>query len=193
MIMTTHAQPLPSSSNRRHLCVLIGGLFTFALFLIANVSPAEAQATAPAAAAASPTANNDLVAVAQASGNFKTFLKAAEAAGLLDTLRKAGPYTLFAPTDAAFSKLPAGMLDDLLKSENKAKLVATVSYHIATGRYSTAELTKVDEVKTLQGTELDVETSTDGKVIEIDEAKILGVEVVAANGVLHSIDTVLQP
>ena len=101
--------------------------------------------------------------MAQAAGNFKTFLKAVEAAGLTSTLQKPGPYTVFAPTDTAFSKLPAGTLDDLLKPENKAKLVATISYHIAAGKLTNADLSKTDEVKTLQGTEIDVDTSTDGK------------------------------
>ena len=134
-----------------------------------------------------------MIAIAQAAGNFKTFLKAVDAAGLTSTLQKPGPYTVFAPTDTAFSKLPAGTLDDLLKPENKAKLVATLSYHVAAGKYSSADLSKMDEVKTLQGTEVDVDTSTDGKIIEIDEAKILGADVEASNGVLHAIDSVLQP
>ena len=164
----------------------------------ARLVPASAQSPPPspaptAAATGTPAVKDDLIAIAQAAGNFKTFLKAVEAAGLTSTLQKPGPYTVFAPTDTAFSKLPAGTLDDLLKPENKAKLVATLSYHIAAGKYSNASLSKMDEVKTLQGTEVDVDTSTDGKVIEIDEAKILGADVEAANGVLHAIDAVLQP
>ena len=139
------------------------------------------------------TNKEDLVAVAKAAGNFKTFLKAVDAAGLTATLQKPGPYTVFAPTDTAFTKLPAGTLDDLLKPENKARLVATISYHIAPGKLTAAELAKADEVKTLEGTEIDVDTSTDGKVIEIDEAKILGNDVEAANGIIHAIDAVLQP
>ena len=131
--------------------------------------------------------------VAKAAGNFKTFLKVIDAAGLTATLQKPGPYTLFAPTDTAFSKLPAGTLDDLLKPENKARLVATVSYHIAPSKLAAADLAKADEVKTLEGTEIDVDTSTDGKIIEIDEAKILGNDVEASNGIIHAIDAVLQP
>ena len=165
------------------------------------LGPASAQSPAPSPAvspsptatvASIPTVKEDLIAVAQSAGNFKTFLKAVEAAGLTSTLQKPGPYTVFAPTDTAFSKLPAGTLDDLLKPENKAKLVATLSYHVAAGKYTNADLLKLDEVKTLQGTEVDVD-SPDGKLIEIDEAKILGVDIEAANGVLHAIDSVLQP
>ena len=156
-------------------------------------APSATPSPSPAATVASiPTVKEDLIAVAQSAGNFKTFLKAVEAAGLTSTLQKPGPYTVFAPTDTAFSKLPAGTLDDLLKPENKAKLVATLSYHIAPGKYTNTDLLKLDEVKTLQGTEVDVD-SPDGKLIEIDEAKILGADVEAANGVLHAIDAVLQP
>ena len=160
----------------------------------AMLAPASAQNPSPTATATgTPVVKDDLIAIAQAAGNFKTFLKAVEAAGLTGTLQKPGPYTVFAPTDTAFSKLPAGTLEDLLKPENKAKLVATLSYHIAAGKYSNANLSKMDEVKTLQGTEVDVDTSADGKIIEIDEAKILGADVEATNGVLHAIDSVLQP
>ncbi len=189
--------PAAASSLARRLLVatfLFGGGWLSAA-LAQNSSPATAAGT-PAAippVANVPAAKDDLIATAQAAGNFKTFLKAVEAAGLTSTLQKPGPYTVFAPTDTAFSKLPVGTLDDLLKPENKAKLVATLSYHIAAGKFTNADLTKTDEVKTLQGTEVDVDTSADGKVIELDEAKILGADVEAANGVLHAIDTVLQP
>ena len=157
----------------------------------------NAQALTPPAASPAPTAvvaaKEDLLATVKTSGNFKTFLKAVEAAGLTSTLQKPGPYTVFAPTDAAFAKLPAGHLDDLLKPENKAKLVSLISYHIANGKFSAADLAKSDEVKTLEGTEIDVDTSTDGKTIELDESKVLGNDLEATNGVVHAIDTVLQP
>ena len=172
---------------------LILGAGLLAPALAQSPTPSPAVSPTPAATVASvPTVKEDLIAVAQSAGNFKTFLKAVEAAGLTSTLQKPGPYTVFAPTDTAFSKLPAGTLDDLLKPENKAKLVATLSYHVAPGKFTNADLLKLDEVKTLQGTEVDVD-SPDGKLIEIDEAKILGVDVEAANGVLHAIDAVLQP
>ena len=157
----------------------------------------RAQTPTPEAATPIPTATaatkEDLLATVKASGNFKTFLKAVEAAGLTSTLQKPGPYTVFAPTDAAFAKLPAGHLDDLLKPENKAKLVSLISYHIANGKLNAADLAKSDEVKTLEGTEIDVDTSTDGKTIELDESKVLGNDLEATNGIVHAIDTVLQP
>ncbi len=104
------------------------------------------------------------------------------------------PTRWFAPTDTAFSKLPAGKLDELLKPENKAKLVALVSYHVSSHEADLGRpWAKTDEVKTLEGTEIDVDVTPDGKVIEVDDAKILGSDLEANNGVLHSIDAVLQP
>ena len=173
----------------------------FAIVTLAMGSAATTGLRAQAPSAASPTqtatvsvpAKEDLLATIKASGNFKTFLKAVDAAGLTDTLQKPGPYTVFVPTDAAFAKLPAGHLDDLLKPENKAKLVSLLSYHIAAGKLTAANLTKSDEVKTLEGTEIDVDTSTDGKTIELDESKVLGNDLEATNGIIHAVDTVLQP
>ncbi len=153
----------------------------------------SAQSPAPSPSATVAPTKEDLAGTIKAAGNFKTFLKAAEAAGLISTLQKPGPYTVFVPTDAAFAKLPAGTLDDLLKPENKAKLVTLLSYHIANTKLSAADLAKTDEVKTLEGTEIDVDTSTDGKTIELDEAKVLGNDLEASNGIVHAIDTVLQP
>ena len=153
----------------------------------------SAQTAGTPAATATPAAKEDLLTTIKASGNFKTFLKAIDAAGLTATLQKPGPYTVFAPTDAAFAKLPAGHLDDLLKPENKAKLVSLLSYHIAPARLTAADLAKADEVKTLEGTEIDVDTTTDGKTIELDESKVLGNDLEASNGIVHGIDTVLQP
>ena len=129
----------------------------------------------------------------KAAGNFKTFLKAIEAADLVGTLQKPGPLTVFAPTDTAFTKMRVGALDDLLKPENKAKLVKVLSYHLAQGKLTAADLRKTDEVKTLESTEMDVDSSADGKTIEVDDAKVLGDDIEATNGVLHAIDTVLTP
>ena len=171
-----------------------------AVALFASLAPllaASAQDDSPKPAAATPTAaptaKEDLITVAKSAGNFTTFLKVVEAAGLTATLQQPGTYTVFAPTDTAFSKLPAGKLDELLKPENKAKLVALVSYHLSATKLTAADLAKTDEVKTLEGTEIDVDVTPDGKVIEVDDAKILGSDLDASNGVLHSIDAVLQP
>lgn len=155
-------------------------------------TPAPAPTAAAAAPAATPATKEDIVGTIKAAGNFKTFLKAAEAAGLLSTLQKPGPYTVFVPTDAAFAKLPAGTLDDLLKPESKAKLVTLLSYHLANGKLTGEDLSKSDEVKTLEGTEIDVDTSNDGKTIELDGAKVLGSDLEATNGIVHAIDAVLN-
>ena len=181
-----------SPSNRRPLlAVAISCSVLVTSGLHAQTPSPIPTANLPAPAVA--TAKEDLVSVIKAAGNFKTFLKAVEAADLTSTLQKPGPLTVFAPTDTAFSKMPTGSLDELLKPENKAKLVKLLSYHVASGKYTSADLAKADEVKTLEGTEIDVETSTDGKTIEVDEGKILGSDIEASNGILHAIDSVLQP
>ena len=162
----------------------------------AQAPAAPAATVAPAATAAPSPASEtkgDLLSVAKAAGNFQTLLKAIDAAGLTGTLQKPGPFTVFAPTDAAFAKLPAGTLESLLKPENKTQLVALLSYHVAAGKFSVADLAKLDEVKTLEGTEVDIEASSDGKSIEVDEGKIVSGGAEASNGVIHALDTVLQP
>ena len=172
------------------LCVFASATLFLSVLHAQTDPPTPAATPAPSTA---PTAKEDLIAVAKSAGNFTTFLKVVEAAGLTATLQQPGTYTVFAPTDTAFSKLPAGKLEELLKPENKAKLVALVSYHLATTKLTAADLAKTDEIKTLEGTEIDVDVTPDGKVIEIDDAKILGSDLEASNGVLHSIDAVLQP
>jgi uncharacterized surface protein with fasciclin (FAS1) repeats len=134
-----------------------------------------------------------ILAVLKDAGKFSTLLKVVEAAGLTATLELPGPYTVLAPTDDAFAKLPAGTLDKLLKPESKGKLVTIVNYHIAPGKTGTAALTKMDELKTLSGEEIDVDTEPDGKTVELDDSKIVPPELEASNGVVHVIDAVLQP
>ncbi len=184
---------LPSSFSAV-LAVAAGLLLCTDASILRAQSP-DSPAPAPTAAAAvtPDAAKGDVVAAAKAAGNFQTLLKALDAAGLTGTLQKAGPFTVFAPTDAAFAKLPAGTLDNLLKPENKAQLVALLSYHVAPAKYTAADLSRLDEVKTLEGTEVDIETSSDGKSIEVDEGKIVGSAVEASNGIIHPLDTVLQP
>jgi uncharacterized surface protein with fasciclin (FAS1) repeats len=158
----------------------------------AQVVPAAASPS-PSAATTAPASKGTLLAVIKAAGKYTSFLKAVDAAGMTATLEQAGPYTVFAPTDEAFAKLPAGALDRLLKPEGKAKLAAVINYHIAPGKVTMAALAKLDELKTLNGEEIDVDTSTDGKTIEMDDAKIVGPEIEASNGLIHTIDAVLQP
>ena len=134
----------------------------------------------------------DLVDTAVAAGNFKTLVAAVQAAGLADTLKGAGPFTVFAPTDEAFAKLPAGTVDDLLKPENKDKLVAILTYHVIPGKVMAADVTgKETKAKTVQGSEVTV-NGNGGKVM-VDGATVVTADVAADNGVIHVIDVVIMP
>jgi len=129
----------------------------------------------------------DIVDTAVAAGNFKTLATALGVAGLVDTLKGKGPFTVFAPTDEAFAKIPKADLDALLK--DKAKLTAVLTYHVVAGKVMAADV-KAGKVKTVQGSELTVSTS--GGVM-VDKAKIIKTDIVADNGVIHVIDTVIMP
>ena len=137
-----------------------------------------------------PSAREDIVAVASKNGSFKTLVAALKAAGLVETLQGTGPFTVFAPTDEAFGKLPHGTVEDLLKPENKAKLVAVLTYHVVAGKVMAADV-KTMKAKTVNGQSLDVKV-TDGKVT-VDNAKVVKTDVAASNGVIHVIDTVVLP
>jgi len=129
----------------------------------------------------------DIVDTAVSDGNFKTLATALQAAGLVDTLKGPGPFTVFAPTDAAFAKVPKADLDALLK--DKAKLTAVLTYHVVPGKVMAADV-KAGKVKTVQGSELTVATSGG---VTVDNAKVVKADVVADNGVIHVIDTVVIP
>ena len=133
----------------------------------------------------------DVVDTAVAAGNFKTLVAAVQAAGLVDTLKGQGPFTVFAPTDEAFAKLPAGTVDDLLKPENKDKLVAILTYHVVPGNVMAADVAGKDQmVKTVQGGEIDV-NGKDG--VTVNGAKVIKADIVTDNGVIHVIDAVIMP
>ena len=133
----------------------------------------------------------DVVDTAIAAGNFKTLVAAVQAAGLVDTLKGAGPFTVFAPTDEAFAKLPAGTVDDLLKPENKDKLVAILTYHVVPGKVMAADVAGKDlMVKSVQGSEITV-NGKDG--VMVDNAKVIKADIVTDNGVIHVIDAVIMP
>lgn len=133
----------------------------------------------------------DIVDTAVGAGQFKTLAAALGAAGLVETLKGAGPFTVFAPTDAAFAKLPAGTVEMLLKPENKAKLTAILTYHVVAGKVMAADVVKVTSAKTVQGGSVAVK-ATGGKVT-IDAANVVTTDIAASNGVIHVIDTVLMP
>ena len=133
----------------------------------------------------------DVVDTAVAAGNFKTLVAAIQAAGLVDTLKGPGPFTVFAPTDEAFAKLPAGTVDNLLKPENKDKLVAVLTYHVVPGKVMAADVTgKETKAKTVQGSEVTI-NGTNG--VTVDGAKVIQADIVADNGVIHVIDAVILP
>ena len=136
--------------------------------------------------------STDLIpAVADKAGSFKTLLAAVKAAGLAETLSGEGPFTVFAPTDAAFAKIPEATLKDLLKPENKDKLVAILTYHVVPGRVFSEGALEAKSAKTVQGSSVKISVK-DGSAY-VDNAKIVGTDVNAANGVIHVIDTVIMP
>ena len=134
----------------------------------------------------------DIVDTAAANGNFKTLVTAVKAAGLVDTLKGKGPFTVFAPTDAAFAKLPAGTIENLLKPENKAQLVKILTYHVLPGKVMAGDVAaKNVSVATVQGQKIDV---SGGYVITINGVStVVLADIVTDNGVIHVIDTVLLP
>ena len=135
--------------------------------------------------------DSTIVQTAVAAGSFETLVAAIRAAGLEDALSGPGPFTVFAPTDAAFSALPAGTIETLLQPENRAQLEAILTYHVVAGRLSAADVVGTSEVVTLQGQSLPV-VVTDG-VVTIGGATVTQTDVAASNGVIHVIDSVLLP
>ena len=136
-------------------------------------------------------APKDIVDTAVEAGSFKTLAAALTAAGLVDTLKSEGPFTVFAPTDDAFQKLPAGTLDDLLKPENKAKLSAILTYHVVPGKVMAKDVLGLSSAKTVNGKELRI-AAKDGKVT-VDEAAVTKTNIECSNGVVHVIDSVMLP
>lgn len=136
------------------------------------------------------TAGKDLVAVAAGADEFKTLVAAVKAAGLVETLQGKGPFTIFAPTDAAFAKLPAGTVENLLKPENKEQLVAILAYHVVPAKVMAADV-KTMKAPTVNGKELSI--NVEGGKVTVDNAKVIKTDVAANNGVIHVIDTVVLP
>jgi len=134
---------------------------------------------------------SDIIDTALAAGNFKTLAAAVGAAGLVETLKGPGPFTVFAPTDAAFAKLPAGTVDSLVKPENKAKLSSILTYHVVSGKVLAADAIKLTSAKTVQGQSATIEVKNGA--VRIDGALITTADIVCDNGVIHVIDAVIQP
>ena len=133
----------------------------------------------------------DIVETAVAAGNFKTLATALEAADLVDALKGEGPFTVFAPTDDAFGKLPAGTVEGLLKPEKKADLQSILKYHVVAGKVMAADVVKMSAAETLQGKKLAIQVK-DGTVM-VDKAKVTKTDIECSNGVIHVIDSVMLP
>ena len=138
-------------------------------------------------------AEKDIVDTAVGAGSFKTLVAAVQAAGLVDTLKGAGPFTVLAPTDEAFAKLPAGTVEDLLKPENKEKLVAILTFHVIPSKAMAKDVVKLNgkSVKSVQGSPIAI--TVKGAGVYADKAKIVKTDIACTNGVIHVIDTVILP
>lgn len=133
----------------------------------------------------------DIVDTAAAAGSFKTLAKALQAADLVTTLKGAGPFTVFAPTDQAFASLPAGTLENLLKPENKAKLQRILTYHVVPGKVMAADVVKLQSAKAVSGDTLRIATRNSG--VTVDNANVVKTDIAATNGIIHVIDAVMLP
>ena len=133
----------------------------------------------------------DIVDTAIGAGSFKTLVAAVAAAGLVETLKGSGPFTVFAPTDEAFAKLPKGTVESLLLPENKEQLVAVLTYHVVSGKVLASDVVKLKSAKTVNGKEATIKVSDEG--VMVDAAKVVTTDIEASNGVIHVIDSVILP
>jgi len=161
---------------------LRAGVAALSLSLLASTSALAGGTTMP---------TKDIVDTAVAAGNFKTLAAALDAAGLVETLKGKGPFTVFAPTDEAFAKLPEGTVKSLLKPENKQKLTSILTYHVVAGNVKAADVIKLSSAKTLNGQSVTIKV-VGGKVL-INGATVVKADIAATNGTIHVIDTVLMP
>jgi uncharacterized surface protein with fasciclin (FAS1) repeats len=161
----------------------------FKLLIVAQFVLVATQATA--GHHATEAKSKDIVETAVAAGQFNTLAAALEAAGLVDTLKGDGPFTVFAPTDAAFAKLPEGTVESLLKPENRDQLIAILTYHVVPGKVKAADVVKLSEAKTVNGQDVAITVADSG--VQINDANVVKTDIGASNGVIHVIDTVIIP
>ncbi len=176
-------EPISSRSKSKlmktsHLLTLAGAFAALVLVAPAHAGSSSAKST------------QDIVGVASSAGSFNTLVAAVKAAGLADTLKGPGPFTVFAPTDEAFAKLPAGTVESLLKPENKQKLAAILTYHVVPGKVMAADV-KTMQAKTVNGQNLSLQAGNGG--VTVNGAKVVTADVAATNGVIHVIDKVILP
>jgi uncharacterized surface protein with fasciclin (FAS1) repeats len=157
-----------------------------------NLKPAIlAAAIGLAGSVGAQAAEKDIVDTAIEAGQFQTLAAALEAAGLVATLKGEGPFTVFAPTDEAFAKLPSGTVETLLKEENKDQLIEILTYHVVPGKVMSNDVAGIDEARTVNGKMIDIEV--EGSAVKVNDATVTQADVAAANGVIHVIDTVILP
>jgi transforming growth factor-beta-induced protein len=161
--------------------------------LVAQTCPSQANSlqTHGAFVSTSVSQEKDIVDTAANAGVFSTLAAAVKAADLVDTLKSKGPFTVFAPTDDAFKKLPAGTVENLLKPENKDQLIAVLTYHVVPGKVTAAEVVKLSEAKTVQGQSVSIKVA--GGKVKVDDANVVKTDIQCSNGVIHVIDAVILP
>jgi uncharacterized surface protein with fasciclin (FAS1) repeats len=175
----------------------IATLSTAALLVVATFAPTVTAGTCSQSpnrmqpVSLAKPAQKDIVDTAVGAGKFKTLVAAVKAAGLVETLKGKGPFTVFAPTDQAFAKLPKGTVETLLKPENKGKLAAILTYHVVPGKVMAKDVVKLSKAKTVQGSEVKIRVAK-GKVY-VDNAQVVATDIGCANGVVHIIDHVILP
>jgi uncharacterized surface protein with fasciclin (FAS1) repeats len=161
------------------------------MFMLRQLATGLIAAAMVVAVGQAQSSNKDIVDTAVAAGSFTTLAKALQAADLVDTLKGKGPFTVFAPTDAAFAKLPAATLEDLLKPANKAKLRRILTYHVVPGRVTAADVVKLTSAKAVSGDTIAIKA--DGGSVMVDGAQVVKADIDASNGVIHEIDSVILP
>jgi uncharacterized surface protein with fasciclin (FAS1) repeats len=159
--------------------------------LVASLGCGSDDDTAMASPPAPAVAQKDIVDTAVSAGSFNTLVAAVKAADLVTTLKGPGPFTVFAPTDAAFAKLPSGTVEELLKPENREKLRAVLTYHVVAGRVTAADAAKLTSAKTVQGADVKIEASSSG--VKVGGANVVTADIGCSNGVIHVVDAVLLP
>ena len=159
--------------------------------MLKSAAVAAAVAVMVLAGGVAQAAEKNIVETAVAAGSFTTLAKALQAAGLVDTLMGKGPFTVFAPTDEAFAKLPEGTIEELLKPENKAKLQAILTYHVVPGKVMASQVVGLKSAKTVNGESVTIAVMDGG--VMIDNAHVVKTDIATSNGVIHVIDTVLLP
>jgi uncharacterized surface protein with fasciclin (FAS1) repeats len=169
--------------------IIIGSVLAAVVTLTPNLFASHCSSSKKTSASTC-TSSKDIVAVASGGENFKTLVAAVKAAGLVETLQGEGPFTVFAPTDEAFAKLPAGTVENLLKPENREQLASILKYHVVPGKVLAADV-KTMEAKTAQGQSVKIKVSDAG--VTVDGAKVVKTDLLAANGVIHVIDRVIMP